>query len=140
MRMPRSGFAVVALVLGLAGCDGSDPSGPEALQIAVVVLDGVAWSEAGVLDITARPVGEAHTVVQRHVDCSGGVWLDPNTHGSDACVLGDGDSNYLPAGTVLYRIEGEDPAQVLAVYREYDVTPAIDPEWVELAPVPLALQ
>lgn len=121
------------LVLALAGC--GEATGPEASQIGVVIVDSVAYAATGRLDVAERPIGAAYAEVRRYVDCSQGVWLDDDTHVEDACFLEDGDSNFLPAGTVLYRIEGVDPSEALAVYREYDVVPPIEPEWLELAPL-----
>lgn len=128
--------AITLGVLGLAvaGCAGRDVIGLDGALIAVVIVGDVAYREAAYLQPATRPVGEAYAQVLRFVDCSQGVWRG-QTHISDYCPLEDGDSNFLPEGTILYRIEGVDPAEGVAVFREYDVVPARDPEWVELAPV-----
>jgi hypothetical protein len=128
--------AIMVGLLGLAvaGCAGRDVIGPEGALIAMVIVDEVAYMQAARLEPAIRPVGEAYAWVLRFVDCSQGVWRG-QTHISDYCPLENGDSNFLPEGTTLYRIEGVDPAEALAVFREYDVVPARDPEWVELAPV-----
>jgi hypothetical protein len=131
-RVRAISLGVVGLVM--AGCARGDVSGPNGALIAVVIVDDVAYMQAAFLEPATRPVGEAYAHVLRFVDCSQGVWRG-RTHISDYCPLENGDSNFLPEGTILYRIAGVDPAEGLAVFREYEVVPARDPEWVELAPV-----
>lgn len=128
-------MAAGLLVLALAGCDGGAVSGPDGSQIAVVIVDDLVYSQAAFLDPDTRPVGGVYTQVLRFVDCSRGLWRDSHTHVSEYCPLRNGDSNFLEAGTVLYRIEGVAPTEALVVFRTYDVVPARDPEWVELAPL-----
>jgi hypothetical protein len=128
-------MAVGLLGLALAGCDGRAVSGPDGSQIAVVIVDDLMYSQAAYLDPDTRPVGAAYAQVLRFVDCSQGLWRDSHTHVSEYCPLRNGDSNFLQAGTVLYRIDGVDPTEALVVFRTYDVVPVRDPEWVELAPL-----
>lgn len=134
--MSKSTATAIALGfvgLAAAGCAGRDVSGPQASLVQMVVIDDLYYEQAADFDPETRPLGEPYAQVLRYVDCSQGVWRG-NTHISAYCPLENGDSNFLPAGTILYRIEGVDPAVGLAVFREYDVTPVVDSHWVELAP------
>lgn len=104
--------AALALALGAAACD--DATAPLAMQIRVVIIDGTAYTTRAAMEAERPVVGERYAVVRRYVDCSGGVAADEHTHLSDYCPLRDGESNYLPAGTPIHRLEGVEPAVALA--------------------------
>lgn len=109
-------LALAALIaVGVSGCE-SDPVSVDGCLVAVaVVIDSVPWAPTGTLD-PGRTVGSEVLRVTRRVDCSDGVWLSETEHVSAWCPLGHGESNYLPAGTPIHRIEGEDPDGLLTVY------------------------
>lgn len=79
------------------------------------MIDSVAYGLDSALQPESQTVGEKYTEVTRFVDCSKGVFIDAHTHLSDFCPLADGESNFLPTGTPIHRIEGVDPAEALTV-------------------------
>ncbi len=114
--MRRSRLALLmssVTILGVGAC--TDPVSTDAALIAGVVIDSAFYSRASHLDAATQTVGEKYAEVKRFVDCSQGVWIDVNTHVSDFCPLSDGESNYLPTGTPIHRIEGVEPAEALTV-------------------------
>jgi hypothetical protein len=64
-------------------------------------------------------VSSVHAPRKRRVDCSQGRWLDRNTNVSAYCPLNDGESNFLDAGTPLYRIDGVPSGERLAFHYDY---------------------
>jgi hypothetical protein len=106
---------VLPLLVGLSAC--SDPVGVDGSQIAVVVLDGVAYGPANIEP--GDVVGGVHTTVKRRIDCSRGRWLSRNVHVEDHCPLEEGESNFLDGGTAIHRIEGAQPHERLAYFSEF---------------------
>jgi hypothetical protein len=111
----RKALIAIIVLLGASSCS-SEPTGvADAAQVAGVQLEGLFYFPAGELDPATVPLGARYATVLRHVDCSDGIWVSGNTHIEDYCPLKDGDSNFLAAGTPIYRIEGVLPSERLAV-------------------------
>jgi hypothetical protein len=121
------------VVLAVAACGNGEPVGVDRLVVPTVVVDGVAYFPDGILGMSDVAIGPVHATVQRRVDCSQGRWLDSNTHVSAYCPLSDGESNFLDAGTPLYRIDGVPSGERLAFHYDYGS------EWVALKPNPAAM-
>lgn len=114
--MRRSRLALLmgsATILGVGAC--TDPVSTDAALVAGVVIDSVFYGLDSTLRAESQTVGEKYAEVLRFVDCSEGVWVNRSTYVSDFCPLADGESNYLPAGTPIHRIEGVEPAEALTV-------------------------
>jgi hypothetical protein len=111
----RKALIAVIVVLGANACS-SEPTGvAERSIVAGVMLDGRFYILADQFDPAAAPLGPRYATVLRLVDCSSGYWLNENTHVDDHCILHDGDSNILAAGTPIYRVAGVQPGERLAV-------------------------
>ena len=120
--MNTRGFAWLAAValVPLVGC-GDDATGPEALCLAVVNVEGVIFAEVAGGPVAPELVSsEPVLTVTRNTGC-----LDM---GQPSEPLASGESNYLEVGTTLHAIEGFDPTERLAVYSEL-----ID-EWTPIGP------
>jgi hypothetical protein len=126
VRRPVAALAALAV----AACSDGEPVGVDRLVAHTVVVDGVAYFPDGILDTTDVAIGPVHTTVQRRVDCSQGRWLDRDTHVSGYCPLSDRESNFLEAGTPIYRIDGVPAGERLAFHYDYSS------EWVALKPTP----
>ena len=119
-------MAALALAAAAGGC--ADVVASENLvEVRFVVVDDRAYT-AGESLAGAGAVGEKYAEVLRFVDCSGGLWLGDTTGPDDWCPLEDGDSNFLPEGTAIHRVESRSPAEALTAHH--------DGAWVELRPVP----
>lgn len=107
---------VCAVGLGamVAGC--SEVASPDAALVTAVVVDDFLYTPRSHLESQTQVVGEKYAEVVRFVDCSDGIWLDRSSHVSDHCPLENGESNYLPTGTPIHRIEGVEPGEALTVY------------------------
>lgn len=103
-------LAWVLVAIGLA-CADPLTLGVDASCIAVLRFDG-AWYGPALVEYQnsfepTTPVGE----VQRNLGCND----QPSEGDPPAPDFTDGDSNFLPAGTVLYAVEGFAPSERLAV-------------------------
>lgn len=105
---------VVGLGAMVAGC--SEPAGTDAVLVTAVVVDDFYYTPRAHLESQTQVVGEKYAEVVRLVDCRDGIWLDDRTYVSDHCPLQNGESNYLPTGTPIHRIEGVEPGEALTVY------------------------
>lgn len=115
--------ALSALLLGLtlAGC--SDPVAPEGSCVAVVNVHGVMYGTPSIEPPAASAVSaEAYLTITRSTGC-----LD---EGQPSDPLAHGESNFLPVGATLHRIEGFEPEERLAHWSD------VLEEWRVLAPHP----
>lgn len=121
MESRRRMWTVAALVTslaasGAAACNGGPgPADPriEGSCIAGVQLDGRFYAHTGELGDDAE-VGEVVGTVLRRVGC----YDTPGVGDPEDTVLYDGDANFLPVGTTIHVVEGEDPDVVLAAQSE----------------------
>lgn len=112
----RKALLAITVVLGASACS-SEPTGvADGSIVPGVVLDGRFYGLADEFVPAAAPLGPQFATVLRRIDCSSGYWLNENTHVDDHCPLNDGDSNFLDAGTPIYRLEGVLPSERLAVH------------------------
>jgi hypothetical protein len=111
---------LAALMLGaaLVGCSDVVATA-DMVRVGLVRIEDRVYSPAGPLEPESAQ-GPEYAEVLRYVDCSDGVWLGVGADASDWCPLENGDSNFLPAGTPLYRVEGMPPEEGLTVDTDND--------------------
>ena len=118
VRMRRT--ALIAALTALAAC--GDPTGAgEVWKSCVapvhqlVMLKGVLYAASYTLSPTFQP-GAPYGTVQKLQGCEDVIVVDENgAYDPPDNTIDDGDSNYLPRGTVLYVIPGTDADDGLAV-------------------------
>lgn len=123
MRTVARSLAVLglAVVAGAVACDSLTGPHESASCIAVVFLEDRYYVSMGTAGGAAGfTPGALYATVSRYRECQDNFAVDENGNVDNPPVpLGDGESNFLPAGTPLHRVGGYPPTERLAADTEY---------------------
>jgi hypothetical protein len=121
MRTVARAVLVVAVGAGAIACDSLTGPHESGSCIAVVLLEGRYYVSMGTTEgATDFTPGTLYATVSRYRECQDNFAVDENgTIDNPPVPLGDGESNFLPVGTPLHRVDGYPPTERLAADTEY---------------------
>lgn len=121
MKRLTAAAALAALAAVTAACDLLTPPAVAGDCIAVVYLDGRYFVAMGTAEsATDFSPGALYATVTRYRECQDTVTIDESGAVEESIEpLEDGESNFLPEGTPLHRVDGYPPTERLAADTEY---------------------